>query len=101
MHGMAPGPHKEIEIKLEVGPSASALPFATVGNPSLGIFRHQQAKTSQKGADAAGRREGRHYRQTIKATGNDGNFERDEWEAKSRAMSRISIRPAGRRLNRF
>jgi len=96
---MAPGPHKEIEIKLEVAPANLAnlkkVPLLRMVKPEPKgatqvsvYFDTNKQKLRKKGL-------------IIKATGNDGNFERDEWEAKSRAMSRISIRPAGRRLNRF
>ena len=44
-------------------------------------FDTDRQKLRKKGLMLRVRREGRHYTQTIKATGNGANFERDEWEA--------------------
>ena len=92
MRGTAPGPHKEIEIKLAVAPANLAnlkkVPLLRTVKPEPKgatqvsvYFDTNKQKLRKKGLMLRVRREGRHYRQTIKATGNDGNFERDEWEA--------------------
>jgi triphosphatase len=91
MHGTAPVPHKEIEIKLEVAPANLAelkkIPFLRTIKPPKGgtqvsvYFDTNSQKLRKKGLMLRVRREGRHYTQTIKATAHAGNFERDEWEA--------------------
>jgi triphosphatase len=91
MHGTAPLPHKEIEVKLALAPAS--LPALK----RLSLF--QKAKKRRKRATQVSvyfdtakhtlrrkglmlrvRRQGRHYIQTIKATNNSGSFARAEWE---------------------
>jgi len=92
MHGTMPGPHQEIEIKLELGPAnlpdLKKIPFLRTvkptprGAPQVSVyFDTNSQKLRKKGLMLRVRREGRHYTQTIKATTNGEQFERDEWEA--------------------
>src|SRR6516225_9673617 len=92
MHGTVPGPHQEIEIKLELGPAnlpdLRKIPFLRTvkptprGAPQVSVyFDTNSQKLRKKGLMLRVRREGRHYTQTIKATTNGEQFERDEWEA--------------------
>ena len=91
MHGTAPVPHKEIEVKLELAPatllSLKKIPlFQTIkaapkrASQVSVYFDTDKHKLRQKGLMLRVRREGRRYTQTIKSTTNSGLFERDEWE---------------------
>ena len=91
MHRTAPVPHKEIEIKLEVAPAnlpdLKKIPLLRTVKPEPKgatqvsvYFDTNNQKLRKKGLMLRVRRQGRHYRQTIKATANAGDFERDEWE---------------------
>ena len=91
MHGTAPVPHKEIEVKLELAPatllSLKKIPlFQTIkaapkrASQVSVYFDTDEHKLRQKGLMLRVRREGRRYTQTIKSTTNFGLFERDEWE---------------------
>ena len=92
MHGTVPDRHQEIEIKLELGPAnlphLKKIPFLRTvkptprGAPQVSVyFDTNSQKLRKKGLMLRVRREGRHYTQTIKATTNGEQFERDEWEA--------------------
>ncbi len=92
MHGTAPLPHKEIEIKLELTPAnlpeLKKIPLLRTVKPAPKAatqvsvyFDTNKQKLRKKGLMLRVRREGRQCTQTIKATTNGGNFERDEWEA--------------------
>lgn len=91
MHGTAPIPHNEVEVKLELAPAS--LPALK----RLSLFRNakrRQGRSAQvsvyfdtekhtlrkKGLMLRVRRQGRRYIQTIKATNNSGPFARAEWE---------------------
>jgi inorganic triphosphatase YgiF len=91
MHGTAPVPHKEIEVKLELAPatllSLKKIPlFQTIkaapkrASQVSVYFDTDKHNLRQKGLMLRVRREGRRYTQTIKSTTNSGLFERDEWE---------------------
>jgi inorganic triphosphatase YgiF len=92
MHGTAPIPHKEIEVKLELSPAnlpdLKKIPLLRTVKPSPKAesqvsvyFDTNKQKLRKKGLMLRVRREGRQHTQTIKATANGGSFERDEWEA--------------------
>lgn len=92
MHGTAPVPHKEIEVKLELAPAnlpdLKKIPFLRTVKPTPKsanqvsvYFDTDEQKLRRSGLMLRVRREGRRYRQTIKATAHNGDFERDEWEA--------------------
>ena len=92
MNRTAPTPRKELEVKLELAPmSLSALKkiplFRTRElTPRRAIevsvyFDTDKHKLRQNGVMLRVRRIGKRHIQTIKATGNSGTFERDEWEA--------------------
>jgi triphosphatase len=92
MNGTAPDPHKEIEIKLELAPASlrdfkkipllrRVTPVGKGENQVSVYFDTENQKLRKKGLMLRVRREGRRYRQTIKATLNSGSIERDEWEA--------------------
>jgi len=95
MHGTAPGPHKEIEVKLELAPASlrdfkkipllrTVKPIQPAGkgeNQVSVYFDTENQKLRKKGLVLRVRRNGRHYRQTIKAALASGSIERDEWEA--------------------
>ncbi len=92
MHGTDPTPHKEIEIKLALAPAnlpgLKKVPFLRTVKPTaksakqISVYFDTNKQTlRKKGVMLRVRREGRYYTQTIKATGNGGDFERDEWEA--------------------
>jgi triphosphatase len=92
MHGTAPIPHKEIEIKLEVAPAnlpdLKKIPFLRTIKPTAKsgtqvsvYFDTDKQKLRKRGLMLRVRREGRRHTQTIKATASAGDFERDEWEA--------------------
>ena len=91
MHGTAPVPHREIEVKLELAPAnlpvLKRIPFLRTVKPTPKAasqvsvyFDTDNQKLRKKGLMLRVRREGRHHTQTIKATINGGQFERDEWE---------------------
>ena len=91
MHGTAPVPHKEIEVKLELAPatllSLKKIPlFQTIKaaprrTSQVSVyFDTDKHKLRQKGLMLRVRREGHRYTQTIKSTTNSGLFEGDEWE---------------------
>src|SRR5262249_20605126 len=91
MHGTAPVPHKEIEVKLELAPatllSLKKIPlFQTIkaapkrASQVSVYFDTDKHKLRQRGLMLRVRREGRRYTQTIKSTTNSGLFERGEWE---------------------
>ncbi len=91
MHGTAPIPHKEIEVKLELAPANLAdlkkiallrtvRPKPKSANQVSVYFDTNKQKLRKKGLMLRVRREGRHHTQTIKATANAGDFARDEWE---------------------
>jgi triphosphatase len=92
MHATAPVPHKEIEVKLELAPAnlpdLKKIPFLRTVKPAPKsanqvsvYFDTDEQKLRKRGLMLRVRREGRRYRQTIKATAHNGDFERDEWEA--------------------
>src|SRR5499427_6342160 len=92
MHGTAPIPHKEIEIKLELSPAnlpdLKKIPLLRTVKPSPKAesqvsvyFDTNEQKLRKKGLMLRVRREGRQHTQTIKATANGWSVERDEWEA--------------------
>jgi len=92
MHGTAPIPHKEIEIKLELSPANLAdlkkIPLLRTVKPAPKAesqvsvyFDTDKQKLRKKGLMLRVRREDRQHTQTIKAFANVGSFERDEWEA--------------------
>ena len=92
MHGTVPGRHQEIEIKLELGPAnlpdLKKIPFLRTVKPTPRsapqvsvYFDTNSQKLRKKGLMLRVRREGRHYTQTITATTNGEQFEREEWEA--------------------
>lgn len=85
-------PHKELEVKLELGPPHLQ------GLKRVPLFRKAKAKPTRSaevtvyfdtdkhklrhnGLMLRVRRRGRRYVQTIKAAAHAGDFERDEWEA--------------------
>jgi len=88
MHG--PGPHKELEIKLELPPDSIAelktcRLFQTRKAPRRRTevsvyFDTGKHRLRKNGVTLRVRRIGRHYTQTIKANGNLAPFERGEWE---------------------
>src|SRR5262249_5405378 len=91
MHGTAPE-HKEIEVKLELAPAnlpdlkkiplLRTIKSAPKGAPQVSVyFDTKNQKLRKNGLMLRVRREGRHHTQTIKATANAGQFERDEWES--------------------
>ena len=91
MHGTAPE-HKEIEVKLELAPAnlpdlkkiplLRTIKSAPKGAPQVSVyFDTKNQKLRKNGLMLRVRREGRHHKQTIKATANAGQFERDEWES--------------------
>jgi len=91
MHGTAPVPHKEIEVKLELAPATlltlKKIPlFQTIkttpkrASQVSVYFDTDNHKLRQEGLMLRVRREGRRYTQTIKSTTNSGLFQRDEWE---------------------
>jgi triphosphatase len=92
MHGTAPVPHQEIEVKLALAPAnlrdLKKIPLLRTVKPAPKAatqvsvyFDTNKQKLRKKGLMLRVRREGRHHTQTIKATANGGTFERDEWEA--------------------
>jgi triphosphatase len=95
MNGTAPGPNKEIEVKLELAPASlrdfkkipllrSVKPIERTGkgeNQVSVYFDTENQTLRKKGLMLRVRRHGRHYRQTIKAALASGSIERDEWEA--------------------
>src|SRR5262249_55665925 len=91
MHGTAPVPHKEMEVKLDLAPAnlpdlkkiplLRTIKSAPKGAPQVSVyFDTKNQKLRKNGLMLRVRREGRHHTQTIKATANAGQFERDEWE---------------------
>jgi inorganic triphosphatase YgiF len=92
MHGTAPTPGKEIELKLELAPAdlprlrkapflrALKTPPKRTAETSV-YFDTDKQKLRKKGLTLRVRRIGNRYVQTIKATVNGASFERDEWEA--------------------
>ena len=93
---------KEIEIKLELSPATlprlKKIPLmrsrkgATKRSAEVSVYFDTDKHTlRRKGLMLRVRRIGNRYIQTIKATGKSGLFERDEWEAASRAPSPTSI----------
>ncbi|MGN6747188.1 MAG: CYTH and CHAD domain-containing protein, partial [Xanthobacteraceae bacterium] len=92
MHGTTPGPHKEIEVKLELAPASlrdfkkipllrTVTPAGKAENQVSVYFDTENQRLRKNGLMLRVRRHGRHYRQTIKAAVNSGSIERDEWEA--------------------
>src|SRR5262249_38088015 len=92
MHGTAPVPHKEIEVKLELAPAnlpdLKKIPLLRTVKPSPKTesqvsvyFDTNEQKLRKKGLMLRVRREGRQHTQTIKATANGGGFDADPWEA--------------------
>ncbi len=91
MPGTAPVPHKEIELKLQVAPAnlrdLKKIPLLRSVKPSKGgtqvsvYFDTDGQKLRKSGLMLRVRREGQRHTQTIKATAQNGGFERDEWEA--------------------
>ena len=91
MHGTAPVPHKEIEVKLELAqahlPNLKKIPLfqaieslpRTTQQVSV-YFDTDERKLRLEGLMLRVRREAGHYIQTIKANGNSAGFQRDEWE---------------------
>jgi inorganic triphosphatase YgiF len=91
MHGTSPGPHKELEVKLELAPgdlhALNKVPLfrAAKAKPARSTdvtvyFDTDKQKLRRHGLMLRVRRQGRRYTQTIKATANSGVFQRDEWE---------------------
>jgi triphosphatase len=92
MHGTAPMPNKEVEVKLEI---ASASLSALKKIPLLRTLKETPKRTAEvsvyfdtdkhklrkRGLMLRVRRVGNRYVQTIKAGGKLAPFERDEWEA--------------------
>jgi inorganic triphosphatase YgiF len=99
MHGTTNGtgrsPHKEnkeIELKLELAPAdltaLKKIPLlrsvkpVPKGSTQVSVYFDTNKQTlRKKGLMLRVRRDGRRFTQTIKTTGNSGNFERNEWEA--------------------
>jgi inorganic triphosphatase YgiF len=95
MNGTAPSPNKEIEVKLELVPASvrdfkeipllrRVKPIQPVGkgeNQVSVYFDTENQKLRKNGLMLRVRREGRHFRQRIKAALDSGSIERDEWEA--------------------
>jgi triphosphatase len=92
MHGTPPTPRKEIEVKLELAPSSlpALKKISLLRRPQTApkrsaevsvYFDTDEHKLRKKGMMLRMRRVGKRHIQTIKATGNSGPFERDEWEA--------------------
>src|SRR5690348_18489477 len=95
MHGTAPVPHKEIEIKREVAPAnlpdLKKIPFLRTVKPTPKsgtqvsvYFDTDKQKLRKRGLMLRVRREGRRFRQTIKATAHYGDFEREIGRASCR-----------------
>ena len=113
MHGTAPVPHKEIELKLEVAPAnlldLQKIPLLRTVKPTPKgasqvsvYFDTNDQKLRKKGLMLRVRREGRHHTQTIKATANAGDyFARDEWETEIAGNEPDLDRPTGLRSSRF
>jgi triphosphatase len=91
MHGTAPVPNEEIEVKLELAPASvpalKTIPLfqASKATPKRAdqisvYFDTNKQKLRKKGLMLRVRREGRRYLQTIKSNRNSGIFQRDEWE---------------------
>jgi triphosphatase len=91
MQGTAPRLRKEIELKLELPPGSLAalkrvpllrsLKETPRQTTEVSVyFDSDKQKLRKKGLTLRVRRVGDRYVQTIKATGNLGSFERDEWE---------------------
>jgi inorganic triphosphatase YgiF len=85
-------PPKELELKLELPPAAlpalNKLPLfrarkvAPQRKTEVSVyFDTDKHKLRKNGLMLRVRRLGKRYVQTIKASGNSGSFERDEWEA--------------------
>ena len=97
MHGTAPTPHKEVEVKLDLAPgSLRALKKLPVLR-ALNVAPRQKAEVSvyfdtdshklrKRGLMLRVRRIGSRYFQTIKASGQLAPFERDEWETEIAAQ---------------
>ncbi|PWT90272.1 MAG: inorganic triphosphatase [Proteobacteria bacterium] len=91
-HGVADMAAKELELKLELPPATlpalnklplfRRLKFAPQRKTEVSVyFDTQKHKLRKKGLMLRVRHVGNRYVQTIKASGNSGSFERDEWEA--------------------
>ena len=91
MHGTVSAPHKELEVKLALAPAhlpaLKKLPLfrAAKAKPARSTevtvyFDTDKHKLRRSGLMLRVRRRGRRYVQTVKATGNSGVFQRDEWE---------------------
>jgi inorganic triphosphatase YgiF len=91
MHGTPPIAPKELEVKLELDPASlpalHKIPLLrarkTTPKRSSEVsvyFDTDKHKLRKKGLMLRVRRKGGRYIQTIKAAGNSGPFERDEWE---------------------
>jgi inorganic triphosphatase YgiF len=88
MHG--PGPHQELEIKLELQPASIAglrkspllrnLKAPRQATEVSVYFDTDKHRLRKEGVMLRVRRVGRHYTQTIKANGIMAPFERSEWE---------------------
>jgi inorganic triphosphatase YgiF len=92
MYGTAPTLQKEFEVKLELSPTSlprlRKIPLFRTHKlaPRRAIevsvyFDTDKHKLRKNGVMLRIRRIGKRHIQTIKATGNSGPFERDEWEA--------------------
>ncbi len=92
MRGTPLTPRKELEVKLELAPASlpalKKLPLLRRLKPAPRsatevsvYFDTDKHKLRQKGMMLRVRRLGDRHIQTIKAAGNAGPFERDEWEA--------------------
>ena len=92
MRGTAPTLRKELEVKLELVPSSlpALKKIPMLRTPKLApkratevsvYFDTDKHKLRNNGVMLRVRRVGKRHIQTIKATGNLGPFERDEWEA--------------------
>jgi triphosphatase len=91
MHGTAPVPHQEMEVKLELAPASvrtlKTIPLFRTSKAmpkradQVSVYFDTNKQTlRQKGLMLRVRRQGRRYLQTIKSNGNSGIFQRDEWE---------------------
>ena len=92
MHGTAPVPHKELEVKLELAPDSlgafrkipflRALDAAPKHTAEVSVyFDTDKHKLRKKGVMLRVRRVGGRYIQTIKANNYAAPLERDEWES--------------------
>ncbi len=100
MRGTVPTPRKELEVKLELAPASlpvlkklpllRTLKLAPRRTTEVSVyFDTDKHKLRKNGVILRVRRVGNSHIQSIKATGDSGLFERDEWEPRSLERSRI------------